>query len=73
MWSWKDWKEQGGNLPDLSFQRNQQGSIPLECNGLLRNNQRCKTKLQDGLKKKGTRLVFCNICGWRGERVVGRE
>lgn len=76
MWSWEDWKQNGKNLPDLSYQGtwcHYSFLIPLECPGISRSRRPCKTKLCDGLPnyKNKTVAVGCSFCGFKGDRVMG--
>lgn len=74
MWSWIDWKTNGKDFPDLSYERSIEGTIPLECPGLLRTNRSCETKLYDGIpnKEEGTCVVFCSMCAFKGTRILGK-
>ena len=77
MWSWTDWEDQAPQHPDLSLEANEDGYIPLECNGRI-GKKKCRTKVRDGheikrIKGKAIeRFVYCSLCGHEDWRKLGK-
>lgn len=75
MWNQTEWNNhvrRNPSTPDLIFEINECGDIPLECGG-------CKKKVHDvetKRKKVGKFIeiqVMCSSCDWEGFRFLGER
>lgn len=78
MYSWMEWYEIADQTIDISYESTADGYIPLECNGVLPNGKRCRTKVKDGSRVRINgvtvgRRVHCTLCDHDEVRKVGKE
>lgn len=77
MFSWEEWLNEAETTLDLAYEANDQGLIPLECEGRLPSSGRkCSTKLFNAPQKRkqggvAYQRVCCLLCGWQSWRKVG--